>query len=71
MNYNIQKYLRAKERAGKLPTVKVTKQEFIRRLIASGKTEEKAEQMALVAEGLGSVIEIGDEMVGIQEEENG
>lgn len=51
--------------AEKLPSVQVTRDEFIRRLIERGESQGKAEQIAVVAETLGSQIEINKEMVGI------
>ena len=63
---SLQKYYKAKGRAATLPYVEVTKEEFIRRLVAQGETQAKAEQSATIAEGLGSHIEIGEEMVGIK-----
>ena len=62
----LQKYYKAKGRAATLPYVEVTRVEFIRRLMVQGETQAKAEQSADVAEGLGSHIEIGEEMVGIK-----
>lgn len=62
------RYYAFKERSAKLPHVTVTREEFIRRLVERGESQEKAEQMATVAEGLGSHVEIGDEMVGIKDE---
>jgi len=63
---SLQKYYEGKGRAAKLPYVEVTREEFIARLIAIGETAEKAEQTAKIAEGLGSHIEINNEMVGIK-----
>lgn len=60
-----QRYLNQRQRAATLPHVKVSKKEFIRRLVEKGESQEKAEQMAMVAELLGSKIEINNEMVGI------
>lgn len=60
------KYKAFKERSAKLPHVKVSREEFITRLLAKGETQEKAEQTAKIAEGLGSYVEIGEEMVGIE-----
>jgi len=61
-------YFAQKQRAAALPQVKVSKDEFIRRLLSRGDTSEKAEQIAMVAEALGSQIEINNEMVGITNE---
>lgn len=63
---NLQRYYESKSRAAKLPYVEVTREEFVARLIAQGETPEKAEQTAKIAEGLGSHIEINNEMVGIK-----
>ena len=60
-----QGYLNQRQRATTLPHVKVTKEEFIRRLVGKGESQEKAEQMAMVAVSLGSKIEINNEMVSI------
>jgi len=67
VNPNLKKYFDAKN--SKKPRVEVSREEFIRRLVARGETEDKAEQMATVAEGLGSQLEIGDEWVGIKQED--
>jgi tRNA-dihydrouridine synthase len=63
---DLARYHAFKERAAKLPYVEVTREEFVARLIAKGETPEKAEQTAKIAEGLGSHIEINNEMVGIK-----
>ena len=60
------KWITQKNRAATLPQVKVTKEEFVRRLVEMGEEQSKAEQMATVAESLGSRIEINNEMVGIK-----
>jgi len=62
---DVRGYFASKERATKLPQVQVNKDEFVRRLIERGEVPEKAEQIAMVAETLGSHIEINNEMVGI------
>jgi hypothetical protein len=63
----VKKWLAQKHRAATLPQVKVTKEEFVRRLVDEmGEEQSKAEQMATVAESLGSRIEINNEMVGIK-----
>lgn len=64
-NPDIQGYFAQKQRAATLPQVKVSRDEFVSRLLARGETPDKAEQMAMVAEALGSQIEINNEMVGI------
>lgn len=66
MTPDLSRYYKFKERAAKLPHVLVTREEFIKRLVAKGETQEKAEQTANIAAGLGSHIEINNEMVGIQ-----
>ncbi len=50
----------------KKPIVYVTREEFVRRLVESGMTADEAEQQATFAEHLGSIVEIGDEWVGIK-----
>ena len=52
---DLARYYAFKERSAKLPHVTVTREEFIRRLVERGESQEKAEQMATVAEGLGSL----------------
>lgn len=61
-----QSWLAQKHRAATLPQVRVSKEEFVRRLVELGEEQSKAEQMATVAESLGSRIEINNEMVGIK-----
>lgn len=63
---SLKKYYESKGRAAKLPYVEVTREEFIAKLVARGETQAKAEQTAAIAAGLGSHIEIGEEMVGIK-----
>lgn len=62
---DFQRYFAQKNRAATLPQVRVSKDEFVRRLVLQGESQDKAEQMAMVAESLGSRIEINNEMVGI------
>ena len=45
--------------------ISVSKDEFIQRLVASGKDATKSESMATIAQALGSYVEIGEEIVGI------
>lgn len=61
---HLKKYHDAKK--SKKPIVYVAREEFVRRLVESGMTADEAEQQATFAEHLGSIVEIGDEWVGIK-----
>lgn len=62
---NLQKYMEL--RHGKeLPTVMITREEFVQMFIEAGKTPEQAELQAKVAEGLDSMVVLGDKKVGIK-----
>jgi hypothetical protein len=61
------RYLQMKARADKLPQVEVTREEFIRLMMETGKSRKDAEFQATIAAGLGAHTMIGDKMVGIKE----
>ena len=65
---DVSRYIEAKERAKTLPHIEVSRTEFIRRLVATGESQEKAERTATIAEGLGSQIEIDGFMVSVSPE---
>lgn len=67
MHYLIQRYISGKKRIESRPPVMVTEEEFIRLLVASGESLEKAQQTAKIVKGLGSLLEINNEFVGIKE----
>lgn len=58
-------YMKAKY--GNLLTIEVTKDEFIKMLVESGKTQKEAEFQAAISVGLGSSCMIGDKMVSIKD----
>ena len=58
-----QKYMKVK--SSRLPEVTVSKEEFVRRMVASGCTQQTAEFQAGMSEALGSSVNIGNEMVRI------
>ncbi len=67
MSPDMQLYMKAKY--GNLPTVEVTKEEFIKLMMDSGKTEKDAEFQAKIGIAMGSACMIGDRMVKIKKED--
>lgn len=65
MILNFGNYYSKIKKAATLPHVLVTREEFIRLLIADGQTPEKAEQTVHIAEQLGSDVMVGENMVGL------
>ncbi len=63
---NLNNYMKAKH--GNLPHVEVTRDEFIKMMMDSGLTKEKAESQAVFCQALGSHCMIGEQMVGIKED---
>lgn len=63
------RYLQMKARAEKLPSIQVSREEYIRLMVESGKTQEEAEFHAAVSVGMGASTMIGDKMVSIKEDE--
>lgn len=63
------RYRQMMDEAAKLPSIEVTREEFIRLSVEAGVPKEKAEFNATIAKGLGSHTRIGDQMVGIKEDE--
>lgn len=61
------RYIEMKNKAEKLPTVEVSEEEFIRLMVETGETEEKAKFHAKISKGLGSAVMIGEQMVKIKE----
>jgi hypothetical protein len=61
----IKQHIAAKDRASALPHIKVTEEEFIARMIASGRTATDARLQAAMAKAFGSAVMIGDEIVKI------
>lgn len=67
MSPDMYQYMKAKH--GNLPIVEVTKEEFIKLMMDSGKLEEEAKFQARIAIAIGSACMIGDTMVKIKNEE--
>jgi protein involved in temperature-dependent protein secretion len=63
---NLAKYQQFKEKAKSLPEVEVAREEFIRLMVESGETQEKAENQATVAAALGSSVMISDKLYRIK-----
>jgi hypothetical protein len=61
------RYMQEKALAAKLPQVEVTREEFIKLMVESGETQDKAEFQATICAGLGSSTRIGDKMVSIKD----
>lgn len=60
-------YLQMRHEAATLPHVSVTKEEFIKLLIAeNGKVDRQAKVTAKLCELFGSYVRIGDRMVAIE-----
>jgi hypothetical protein len=68
MSPDMHQYMKAKY--GNLPTVEVTEEEFVRIMMESGQTEEKAKSQASFAKALGSSVMVGDKMLYIKEKQN-
>ncbi len=58
-------YLSMREKAKNLPEIEVDKEEFIRLMMETGITREKAEFHAKICLGMGSAVMIGEQMVKI------
>jgi hypothetical protein len=60
------RYMAARDKAASLPSVEVTREEFVKMMTESGQTQEDAEFQATMASGLGSEVMIGEKMVSIK-----
>jgi hypothetical protein len=60
---NLKKY----EKAKSLPEVEVTEEEFIKLMVKSGETEDKAKFHATMSKGLGLAVMIGEQKVKIKD----
>ena len=52
---------------GNLPRIEVTEKDFIRMMVATGKTEDEAKAQAGFCKMLGSSVMIGEQMVSIND----
>lgn len=55
--------------SSKLPRRKVSEEEFIRLLMESGMSEDKAKEQAFFAKNLGGSLQVGQEWLGIEKDE--
>ena len=62
------RYMAWKQRTKDLPSIAVTREEFIKMMMEAGKSEDEARFQANIAEGLGSSTELGGQMVSIKKE---
>lgn len=60
---NLNQYHKAKT----LPQIEVSEEEFIKLMVESGETEDKAKFHATMSKGLGSAVMIGEKVVKIKD----
>ena len=63
---NMHKLLKEFHETKSFPEIEVSEDEFVRLMIESGTTKEKAEFHARISKGLGSSVRIGQQLVKIK-----